>query len=77
MTDTITRADVDRLQPLCQRLWSIIQFEDAWFPFYQSEVDSLTPPKEAKRVPPVGPDPKQVWKATRARQGAFARRRAV
>lgn len=116
MTNTITRADVDRLLPLCLRLWPILQqhppgsagraaitstldsmpatdrhlcdllldrmervirFEDAWFPFYQGELDTITLPKKAKRVLPVGPAPKQVWKATRARQGAFARRRAV
>ena len=116
MTDTITRADVDRLQPHCLRLWPIIQlhppgsagrtavshelnglpaadrhicdqlldrmervirFEDAWFPFYQGEVDTLTPPVKAKRVLPAGQVPKQIWKATRARQGAFARRGAV
>ncbi len=116
MTDTITRADVDRLLPLCLRLWPILQqhppgsegraaitstldnmpatdrhicdllldriervirFRDAWFPFYQGELDTLTPPKKEKRVLPVGTAPKQVWKATRARQGAFARRRAV
>lgn len=112
MTDSITRADVERLLPLCQRLWPIIQqhppgstgrnaiarelndlpaadrhicdqlldrlervirFEDAWFPFYQGELDTITPPKKAKRVLPVGPAPKQVWKDTRARQGAFAK----
>ncbi|MFL9691770.1 hypothetical protein ACLHZW_18380 [Aeromonas media] len=112
MTDTITRADVERLLPLCQRLWPIIQqhppgsagrkaiiselnglpaadrhicdllldrmervirFEDAWFPLYQGEIDTITPPKKAKRVLPVGPTPKQVWKATRARKGAFAK----
>lgn len=116
MTDIINRTDVDRLLPLCQRLWPIIQqyppgsagrstissmldsmpatdrhlcgllldrmervirFKDAWFPFYQGELDTITPPKKAKRVLPVGPAPKQVWKATRARQGAFARRRDV
>ena len=116
MTDSITRADVERLQPHCLRLWPIIQqhppgsagrkaiarelnglpaadrhicdqlldrmervirFEDAWFPFYQGEIDTITPPKKAKRMLPVGPAPKQVWKATRARQGAFARRGAV
>lgn len=116
MSDTIKRADVERLLPLCQRLWPILQqhppgsagraaitstldsmlatdrhlcdllldrmervirFEDAWFPFYQGELDTITPPKKAKRVLPVGPAPKQVWKATWARQGAFAKRRAV
>ncbi|MDH0139068.1 hypothetical protein N7331_11850 [Aeromonas caviae] len=113
MQDIIPRADVERLLPLCQQLWPILQqhppgsvgralitstldsipaadrhfcdllldrmervirFEDAWFPFYQGEVDTITPPKKAKRVLPVGPTPKQVWKATRARQGAFAKR---
>ena len=113
MTDSITSADVERLQPHCLRLWPIIQqhppgsagrkaiarelndlpatdrhicdqlldrmervirFEDAWFPFYQGEIDTITPPKKAKRMLPVGPTPKQVWKATRARQGAFAKR---
>lgn len=112
MTDSITRADVDRLQPHCLRLWPIIQqhppgsagrkaitselnglpaadrhicdqlldrmervirFEDAWFPFYQGEVDTLTPPVKAKRVLPTGPTAKQVWKDTRARQGTFAK----
>lgn len=116
MTDIITRADVERLLPLCQRLWPILQqhppgsagrsaitrtfdsmpatdrhlcdllldrmervirFEDAWFPFYQGELDTLTPLVKAKRMPPVGPAPKQVWKATRARQWAFARRGSV
>ncbi len=113
MTDIINRADVERMHPICLRLWPIIQqhppgsagrtaitrelnglpaadrhicdqlldrmervirFEDAWFPFYQGEVDTLTPPVKAKRVLPVGQVPKQIWKATRARQGAFARR---
>lgn len=112
MTDSITRADIERLQPHCLRLWPIIQqhppgsagraaitrdlnglpaadrhicdqlldrmervisFKDAWFPLYQGELDTITPPKKAKRVLPVGPAPKQVWKATRARQGAFAK----
>ena len=112
MTDSITRADVERLQPHCLRLWPIIQlhppgsagrtaitrelngmpaadflicdqlldrmervirFKDAWFPFYQGEVDTLTPPVKAKRVLPTGPSAKQVWKDTRARQGDFAR----
>lgn len=116
MSDTIKRADVERLLPLCQRLWPILQqhppgsagraaitstldsmpatdrhlcdllldrmervirFKDAWFPFYQGELDTITPPKKAKRVLPVGPAAKQVWKDTRARQGAFARRGAV
>lgn len=116
MTDIIKRADVERLLPLCQRLWPILQqhppgsagraaitstldslpaadrhlcdllldriervirFRDAWFQFYQGELDTITPPKKAKRVLPVGPATKQVWKATRARQGAFARRRDV
>lgn len=116
MTDTITRADVERLQPHCLRLWPIIQqhppgsagraaitstldnmpaadrhicdllldrmervirFEDAWFPFYQGEADTLTSPVKAKRVLPTGPTAKQVWKDTRARQGAFARRGSV
>lgn len=113
MTDTITRADVERLLPLCLRLWPIIQqhppgsagrtaitreldslpaddrhicdqlldrmervirFEDAWFPFYQGEVDIITPPVKAKRVLPTGPTAKQVWKDTRARRGIYARR---
>ncbi len=116
MNDLITRADVERLQPYCLRLWPILQqhppgsagrtaitrelnglpaadrhicdqlldrmervtrFEDTWFQFYQGELDTITPPKKTKRVLPVGPAPKQVWKATRARQGAFARRRDV
>ncbi|HDX8374253.1 TPA: hypothetical protein RQN05_000812 [Aeromonas dhakensis] len=116
MTNLITHAKVERLLPLCQRLWPtikqhppgsagraaitstldnmpaadrhicdllldrmerVIQFEDAWFPFYQGELDTITPPKKAKRVLPAGPATKQVWKDTRARQGAFARRGAI
>lgn len=112
MTDIITHADVERLQPHCLRLWPIIQqhppgsagrtaiaselndlpaadrhicdklldrmervirFEDAWFPFYHGEVDTLTLPVKAKRVLPTGPTAKQVWKDTSARQGAFAK----
>ncbi|GKQ96461.1 hypothetical protein [Aeromonas hydrophila] len=114
MQDIIHRPDLERLLPLCQRLWPIIQqhppgsagraaiistlynmpatdrhicdllldrmervirFEDTWFPFYQGEIDTITPPKKAKRVLPVGQTPKQVWKDTRAQQGAFARRK--
>ncbi|WP_323899024.1 hypothetical protein [Aeromonas hydrophila] len=114
MTNLITRANVERLQPLCQQLWPtikqhppgsagrsaitftldnmpaadrhscdllldrmerVIKFEDAWFPFYQGELDTLTPPKKAKRMLPVGKTPKQVWKETRARQGVYADRR--
>ncbi|WP_279499901.1 hypothetical protein [Aeromonas veronii] len=116
MIDIINRADVERLLPLCQRLWPILQqhqpgsagraaitstldslpatdrhlcdllldrmervirFEDARFPFYQGELDTITPPKKAKRVLPTGPTAKQVWKDTRARQGVFARRGSV
>lgn len=112
MQDIIPRPDLERLLPLCQRLWPIIQqyppgsagrstissmldsmpaadrhicdllldrmervirFEDAWFPFYQGEVDTLTPPVKAKRLLPTGPTAKQVWKDTRARKGAFAK----
>lgn len=75
MTDIIKRADVERR--LGVRMERVIRFKDAWLPFYQGVLDTITPPKKAKRVLPVGPAPKQVWKATRARQGAFARRRAV
>ncbi len=112
MTDIINRADVERLLPLCQRLWPILQqhppgsagraaithelnslpatdrhlcdllldrmervirFKDAWFPFYQGELDTITTTKKAKRAQPAGQTAKQVWKDTRARQGAFAR----
>jgi hypothetical protein len=52
----------------------VIRFEDAWFPFYLDEVNTITPPKKAKRAMPVGQTPKQVSKATRARQGEFAYR---
>ncbi|WP_324032547.1 hypothetical protein [Aeromonas caviae] len=75
--DNMPAADRHICDLLLDRMERVIQFEDAWFPFYQGELDTITPPKKAKRVLPVGPAPKQVWKATRARQGAFARRRAV
>jgi hypothetical protein len=114
MTDTITRADVERLLPHCLRLWSIIQlhppgsagrttitrelnglpaadrhicdklldrmervirFEDVWFPFYQGELDTLTPPTKLKRTVSVtGQGYRQVGKDTRARRGIYARR---
>lgn len=113
MTDIITRADVDRLQPQCLRLWPIIQqyppgsagrsvitreldrlpaddraicdqlldrmervirFEDAWFPFYQSEVDTITPPKKPRRPVEPRPDYHQIGKDTRERRGIYARR---
>lgn len=58
---------------LLDRMERVIQFEDAWFPFYQGEIDAITPPKKAKRVLPAGQTAKQVWKDTRARQGAYAK----
>lgn len=61
---------------LLDRMERVIQFKDAWFPFYQGEVDIITPPAKAKRVLPIGATPKQVWQATRVRQGAFARVRS-
>ncbi len=112
MTDIINRADVERLLPLCQQLWPILQqhppgsagraaitheldslpaadrhlcdllldriervirFRDAWFQFYQGELDTLTPPKKEKRVLPVGQSPRQIWKATKERSGNFVR----
>ena len=66
-------ADRHICDQLLDRMERVIRFEDAWFPFYQGEVDTLTPPVKAKRVLPTGPTAKQVWKDTRARQGAFAR----
>ncbi|MGN4981838.1 hypothetical protein ACTFBY_10570 [Aeromonas dhakensis] len=58
---------------LLDRMERVISFEDAWFPFYQGEIDTITPPKKAKRVLPAGQTAKQVWKDTRARQGAYAK----
>jgi len=58
---------------LLDRMERVISFKDSWFPFYLGEVDTLTPPVKAKRVLPTGPTAKQVWKDTRARQGAFAK----
>lgn len=75
--DNMPAADRHLCDLLLDRMERVIRFEDAWFPFYQGELDTITPPKKAKRVLPVDPTPKQVWKATRARQGAFARRGAV
>ena len=75
--DSMPAADRHICDLLLDRMERVIQFEDTWFPFYQGELDTITPPKKAKRVLPVSPAPKQVWKATRARQGSFARRGAV
>ncbi|WP_182310683.1 hypothetical protein [Aeromonas media] len=58
---------------LLDRMERVIRFEDAWFPFYQGEADTITPPVKAKQVQPTGLTAKQIWKATRGRQGAFAR----
>lgn len=58
---------------LLDRLERVIRFKDAWFPLYQGEIDIITPPVKAKRELPSGPSAKRVWKATRARQGVFAR----
>lgn len=75
--DSMPATDRHICDQLLDRMERVIRFEDAWFPFYLGEVDTLTPPKEAKRVPPTGPTAKEVWKATRERQGAFARRGSV
>ncbi len=75
--DSMPATDRHLCDLLLDRMDRVIRFEDAWFPFYQGELDTITPPKKAKRVLPVGTAPQQVWKATRTRQGAFARRRAV
>lgn len=72
--DSMPATDRHFCDLLLDRMERVIRFEDDWFPFYQGEVDTITPPKKAQRVLPVGPTPKQVWKATRARQGAFAKR---
>lgn len=75
--DALPTADRHLCDRLLDRLERVIRFKDDWFPLYLGEVDTITPPIEAKRALPTGPAPKQVWKATRARQGAFTRRRAV
>lgn len=66
-------ADRHICDQLLDRMERVIRFEDAWFPFYQGELDTITPPKKAKRVLPAGQTAKQVWKDTRARQGAYAK----
>lgn len=59
---------------LLDRMERVTRFEDAWFPFYQGEIDTITPHVKAKRVLPTGPTAKQVWQDTRARRGIYARR---
>ncbi|WP_324009760.1 hypothetical protein [Aeromonas dhakensis] len=71
--DNMPVADRHICDLLLDRMERVIQFEDAWYPFYQGELDTLTPPKKAKRVLPAGQTAKQVWKDTRARQGAYAK----
>ncbi|EQB8041034.1 hypothetical protein ACYUML_000465 [Aeromonas hydrophila] len=71
--DNLQAADRHICDLLLDRMERVIQFEDAWFPFYQGELDTITPPKKAKRVLPAGQTAKQVWKDTRARQGAYAK----
>ncbi|TNH77722.1 hypothetical protein CF141_04260 [Aeromonas hydrophila] len=73
MLDSMPAADRHLCDLLLDRMERVIRFEDAWFPFYQGELDTITPPKKAKRVLPAGQTAKQVWKATRARQGAYAK----
>lgn len=75
--DNMPAADRHICDLLLDRMERVIRFEDAWFPFYQGELDTITPPKKAKRVLPAGKTAKQVWKDTRARQGAFARMGAI
>jgi len=71
--DNMPAADRHICDLLLDRMERVIQFEDTWFPFYQGELDTITPPKKAKRVIPAGQKAKQVWKDTRARQGAYAK----
>lgn len=67
-------ADRHICDQLLDRMERVIRFEDAWFPFFQGEVDTITPPKKARRpVEPV-PDYRQIGKDTRERRGIYARR---
>ena len=71
--DNMPAADRHICDLLLDRMERVLQFEDDCFPFYQGELDTITPPKKAKRVLPAGQKAKQVWKDTRARQGAYAK----
>ncbi|MGL5844231.1 MAG: hypothetical protein ACRCYK_21005 [Aeromonas hydrophila] len=72
--DNMPAADRHICDLLLDRMERVIQFKDAWFPFYQGEIDTITPPKKARRpVEPV-PDYRQIGKDTRARRGIYARR---
>ncbi|MGL6517337.1 hypothetical protein ACSZNZ_11555 [Aeromonas caviae] len=59
---------------LLDRMERVIRFEDAWFPFYQDEVDTITPPKKARRPVDPPPDYRQIGRDTRERRGIYARR---
>ncbi|MFC5705429.1 hypothetical protein [Aeromonas eucrenophila] len=72
--DELPAAECHLCDRLLDRMERVIRFEDAWFPFYQGELDTITPPKKARRpVEPVS-DYRQIGKDTRARRGIYARR---
>lgn len=72
--DGLPAVDRHICDQLLDRMERVIQFEDAWFPFYQSEIDTITPPKKARRPVELVPDYRQIGKDTRARRGIYARR---
>ena len=45
--DNMPAADRHICDLLLDRMERVIQFEDAWFPFYQGELDTITTPKKA------------------------------
>ena len=59
---------------LLDRMERVTRFEDAWFPFYPGEVDTITPPKKPRRPVEPRPDYRQIGKETRARRGIYARK---
>ncbi|WP_429168357.1 hypothetical protein [Aeromonas rivipollensis] len=67
-------ADRHICEQVLDRMERVIRFEDAWYPFYQGEVDTITPPNKPRRSVDLEPDYRQVGKDTRARRGIYARR---
>lgn len=72
--DSLPAADRHLCDRLLDRMERVIRFEDAWFPFYQGEIDAITPPKKARRPVEPLPDYRLIGKDTRARRSIYARR---
>ena len=72
--DGLPAAERHLCDRLLDRMERVIQFKDAWFPFYLGEIDTITPPKKPQQPVEPRPDYRQVGKDTRARRGIYTKR---